>query len=196
VIPYLLAFLIGCACGMIPFSFLLGLSRGKDIRKIGSGNIGATNLYRALGPVYFIAGFILDGVKGLIPVLLCRAWQMPASLAAVGAILGHIFNPFFNFRGGKGVSTIIGAALGLTLKSFLIGLAAWLAVYLASFFVSLASVILAVALPVAAFALHEGSLLDRILIALLGILIVIAHRSNIRRIFRGEEPKTVLWKKK
>lgn len=195
-IPYLLAFLLGAVYGMVPFSFLLGLSRGKDIRKIGSGNIGATNLYRALGPVYFIIGFILDGVKGLIPVLLARAWGWPAALAAAGAILGHVFNPFFKFRGGKGVSTIIGAALGLTVKSFLIGLGSWLLVYLISFFVSLASVILAVVLPVAAFALSEGTLLDRILIALLGLLIVFAHRGNIRRIFRGEEPRTVLWKKK
>ena len=195
-IPYLLAFLFGAACGMIPFSFLLGLSRGKDIRKIGSGNIGATNLHRALGPGYFIAGFILDGVKGLVPVLLCRAWHLPPSLAAAGAILGHIFNPFFKFWGGKGVSTIIGCALGLTVKSFLIGFGSWLAVYLVSFYVALASIALAVVLPAAAFILREGSLLDRILIALLGILIVFAHRSNIRRIFRGEEPRTVLWKKK
>jgi len=195
-IPYLSAFLLGAACGMIPFSYLIGLSRGKDIRKIGSGNIGATNLYRALGPVYFVIGFILDGVKGLIPVLLARAWHLPPALAAAGAILGHVFNPFFKFRGGKGVSTIIGGALGLTVKSFLIGLGAWLAVYLVTFFVSLASVILAVILPVAAFILHEGTLLDRILIALLGLLIIFAHRTNIRRIFRGEEPRTVLWKKK
>lgn len=195
-IPYLLAFLLGATFGMAPFSYLIGLSRGKDIRKIGSGNIGATNLYRALGPIYFIIGFILDGVKGLIPVLLCRAWLLPAALTAAGAILGHVFNPFFKFRGGKGVSTVIGCALGLTAKSFLVGLAAWVAVYLITFFVSLASVILAVILPVAAFVLHEGTLLDRILIALLGVLIVFAHRANIRRILRGEEPRTVLWKKK
>jgi len=195
-IPYLLAFLLGAAYGMVPFSFLLGLTRGKDIRKIGSGNIGATNLYRALGPVYFIIGFVLDGVKGLIPVLLCRVWHFPPALAAAGAILGHVFNPFFKFRGGKGVSTIIGCALGLTARSFLIGLGAWLVVYIASFYVALASIILAVALPVAAFILREGTLLDRILIALLGLLIIYAHRTNIRRIFWGEEPRTVLWKKK
>jgi glycerol-3-phosphate acyltransferase PlsY len=195
-IPYLLAFLLGAAFGMAPFSYLIGLSRGKDIRKIGSGNIGATNLYRALGPIYFIIGFILDGVKGLIPVLLCRAWLLPAALAAAGAILGHVFNPFFKFRGGKGVSTVIGCALGLTAKSFLIGLGSWLLVYLVSFYVALASIVLAIVLPIAAFFLHEGTLLDRILIALLGVLIVFAHRANIRRILRGEEPRTVLWKKK
>jgi glycerol-3-phosphate acyltransferase PlsY len=194
--PYLFAFLIGCAGGMIPFSYLIGIVRGVDIRKIGSGNIGATNLYRALGPVYFVVGFVLDGVKGLIPVLLVRAWHFAPALAGAGAILGHIFNPFFGFRGGKGVSTIIGVALGLTLKSFLAGLGAWLIVYLATFFVSAASLALAVILPVSAFIFREGSGLDRILIAVLGLLIIFAHRSNIKRLWKKEEPRTILWKKK
>lgn len=193
---YSLSFAIGAACGMIPFSFLLGISRGVDIRRIGSGNIGATNLYRSLGPAYFLAGFILDGIKGLVPVLLCRHWHLVPALAGAGAILGHVFNPWFRFRGGKGVSTIIGVALGLAFRSFLAGLAAWLAVYLATFIVSGASLALAVVLPAAAFLLREGALLDRVLIALLGLLVIISHRSNIRRIFKKQEPRTVLWKKK
>jgi len=193
---YPLSFAIGCVCGMIPFSFLLGVIRGVDIRRIGSGNIGATNLYRSLGPAYFLAGFILDGVKGLIPVLLCRHWHMVPALAGAGAILGHVFNPWFGFRGGKGVSTIIGVALGLAAKSFLAGLGAWLAVYFITLIASCASLALAIVLPLSAFLLREGSLFDRVLIALLGLLVIASHRSNIKRLMKGEEPKTILWRKK
>ncbi len=193
---YLFSFFFGAACGMIPFSFLLGLVRGVDIRQVGSGNIGATNLSRHLGPVYFLAGFLLDGLKGLIPVLLCRHWGWSSTLAGSAAILGHVFNPFFHFRGGKGVSTMIGATLGLMPKSFLCGLAAWLIMYLGTLIVSCASLALAVTLPVAAFLLRDGTLLDRIFIVLLGLLVIASHRSNIRRLLRKEEPKTVLWRKK
>lgn len=194
--PYLFSFIFGAVCGIIPFSFLLGIVRGVDIRQVGSGNIGATNLSRRFGPVFFLAGFLLDGLKGLVPVLLCRHWGWSPALAGSAAILGHVFNPFFHFRGGKGVSTMIGVTLGLMPKSFLCGLVTWLIVYLGTSIVSCASLTLAVVLPAAAFLLRDGALLDRILISLLGLLVIVRHRWNIRRLLKGQEPKTVLWRKK
>ena len=122
----IIAFIIGAFFGMIPFSYCIGRIKGVDITRTGSGNIGATNLGRTCGFAYFILGFVLDAVKGLIPVLLARTFMWPGIAAGLGAILGHVFNPFFRFRGGKGVSTTIGVTLGLVPLSFAISLAAWI----------------------------------------------------------------------
>lgn len=190
-----IAFVIGFGCGMIPFSYMLARIKGIDLRQVGSGNIGATNLGRFLGPSFFILGFVLDGLKGLVPVLLVKSLYYPAALAGAGALLGHIFNPLFKFHGGKGVSTTIGVAIGLVPKSFLISLACWIIVYLTTYIVALASISFAVVLPIITMVLHESTLLDRILIIIMALLIVYAHRSNIRRLLKKEEPRIVLWKK-
>ncbi|UCC12475.1 MAG: glycerol-3-phosphate 1-O-acyltransferase PlsY [candidate division WOR-3 bacterium] len=192
----IIAFIIGLAFGMIPFSYIIGRIKGVDITLTGSGNIGATNLGRTCGFGYFLLGFILDAVKGLIPVLLARTFMWPGIAAGLGAILGHVFNPFFRFRGGKGVSTTIGVTLGLVPLSFAISLAAWILVYLLTFIVSVASLGLAVVLPIAAFILKEGTMLDRIFIILVSLLIVFAHRANIGRLIRKQEPKTIFWRRK
>jgi len=193
---YIISFIIGFCFGIIPFAYIIGRIKGVDLKKIGSGNIGATNLGRSLGFPFFILGFALDGVKGLIPVLLTQSFSFPAALAGAGAILGHIFNPFFGFKGGKGVSTTIGVALGLIPKSFLISLLIWIVVYLITYFVSLASISLACTLPIIAIILHEGQTLDRILILIIALFIIYAHRANIRRLLHREEPKTILWRKR
>lgn len=192
---YVLAFIIGFAFGIIPFSYIIARVKGINLTKVGSGNIGATNLGRFLGPPFFVLGFILDGLKGLVPVLLAKSSYYPAAMAGAGAILGHIFNPIFRFQGGKGVSTTIGVAIGLVPKSFIISLAGWIAVYLLTYIVALASISFAVVLPIITFVLHESALLDRILILIMALLIVYAHRSNIRRLVKKEEPKIVLWRK-
>ncbi len=192
---YVLAFMIGFAFGIIPFSYIIARMKGVDLTKVGSGNIGATNLGRFLGPPFFVLGFVLDGLKGLVPVLLVKSSNYPAAMAGAGAILGHIFNPFFRFQGGKGVSTTIGVAIGLVPKSFIISLAGWIAVYLLTYIVALASISFAVTLPIITFVLHESALLDRILIIIMALLIVYAHRSNIRRLVNREEPKIVLWRR-
>ena len=193
---YILPFIVGFVFGIIPFSYILGKIKGIDLRNVGSGNIGATNLGRHAGLPFFIIGFILDGLKGLIPVLLIRNFGYLTALAGAGAILGHIFNPLFRFRGGKGVSTMIGVAIGIVPKSFLISLAVWLVIYLSTFIVALASIWFAVALPILSFAMKEATLTDRIFMMIMAGFIVYAHRSNIRRILKKEEPKLVLWRKK
>lgn len=192
---YIVPFLIGGAFGIIPFAYLIARLKGIDLKETGSGNIGATNLGRACGPIYFVLGFLLDGLKGLIPVLMARSFSLSAACAGAGAIIGHVFNPLFNFKGGKGVSTMIGVTVGLSPMSFGIALACWLIIYLITNFVSLASIFFALALPVVAFLLTEGHLHDRIFITLMSLLIIVAHHSNIKRLIMGKEPKTILWRK-
>lgn len=190
--------------GGIPFGLLLGLTRGVDIRRIGSGNVGATNLARALGTRWGIAAFLLDFLKGLFPVL-GAAWiaaegsheLVPGGgwgpvLAGTAAILGHVFPVYLALRGGKGVATTFGVLAGLSWLSTLIMGAVWLAVFLPTRIVSLASLAAAMALPVAV-ALVEGTGRDTqagplLLFAVgMALLIVVRHRGNIRRLLRGEE---------
>ena len=192
---YILSFVVGFLFGMVPFSYMLGLLRGVNLRKTGSGNIGATNLGRTLGFGFFAIGFILDALKGMIPVLLSLHLLSTGTLAGAGAILGHVFNPFFGFHGGKGVATAIGVGLALITKSFALALGVWLIVYLATFLVSLASLCFAVTLPVFSILLGEGTTGDRLLFIVIAILIIYAHRANIARLIKQKEPKTFLWRR-
>jgi glycerol-3-phosphate acyltransferase PlsY len=192
----IVSFLVGFLFGTLPFSYMLGLLRGIDLRKVGSGNIGATNLGRTLGLPFFAAGFVLDTLKGIVPVLLTHALFGSGTLAGAGAILGHVFNPFFGFQGGKGVATTVGVAIALATKSFALSLGIWLIVYLSTLLVSLASISFAVCLPLFTLILKEGTHWDRILFTLIAVMIMYAHRSNIKRLMKGTEPKTILWRKK
>ncbi|MEO0184517.1 MAG: glycerol-3-phosphate acyltransferase [candidate division WOR-3 bacterium] len=192
----LLSLIIGILFGIIPFSYLLGILKGVDLKKTGSGNIGATNLGRSLGLSYFIIGFLLDGIKGLVPVLIAQHYNLVQGFAGAGAILGHVFNPFFGFKGGKGVSTTIGVALGIVPTPFLISLVVWLIVYLGTYFVSVASISLAIVLPITTFLFGKTGLVEKILILAISILIIFSHRSNIKRLFNKTEPKTFFWGKK
>lgn len=193
---YIVSFLIGLLFGTIPFSYMLGLMRGIDLRKTGSGNIGATNLGRTLGFPFFAAGFVLDALKGIVPVLLAHSLFGFGTLAGAGAILGHIFNPLFGFRGGKGVATTIGVAVALAARSFFLALGIWLAVYLSTLLVSLASVCFAVALPLLAFFLRDGDPWDRLLFIFIAVIVIYAHRANIGRLIDRKEPRTILWRKR
>ena len=188
--------------GSIPFALLLGRLLGKDIRKIGSGNPGATNLARAAGRGWGIAAFALDFAKGLVPVFAARwleetgharlpGWTgMVETAAGLAAILGHVFPVWLRFRGGKGVATTFGVMAGLSPLSTLLAGAVWTAVYLASRTVSVASIAAALALP-AGVLLFEGSgerfHLLLAFSAAIALLIIVRHRSNIVRLIRGEE---------
>lgn len=195
IVSCLVALFFGFGCGVIPFSYLIARAKGVDLKATGSGNIGATNLGRALGLPFFIAGFVLDGLKGFIPVMLALNWNFPGACAGVGAICGHIFNPFFRFHGGKGVSTIIGVTCALMPRSFIISLIVWITVYFATSIVSLASIVFATVLVIISFIFSEATLLDRVFIALMSLIIIVAHRSNIIRLLQGTEPRTRIWRK-
>lgn len=196
VVNILISFVIGILFGMIPFSYLLGLMKGVDLKRTGSGNIGATNLGRSLGLTFFTIGFLLDAMKGFLPVMITRSLNLYPAFAGAGAILGHIFNPIFNFKGGKGVSTTIGVALSIVVQPFLIAIAVWLIIYLSTNIVSIASISMAIILSIATFLIGKSELSEKILILIISILVIYAHRSNIKRIINGTEPKTILWRKK
>jgi glycerol-3-phosphate acyltransferase PlsY len=194
-IQCIVTFLLGACFGVIPFSYLIGRIRGINLKSTGSGNIGATNLGRTLGLPFFICGLVLDGLKGFVPVILAQSFAYPAACAGAGAILGHIFNPFFMFRGGKGVSTTIGVALALMPRSFVIALVVWAVAYFITNIVSLASLAFAIALALVSVIIVEATLFDRIFIIIVAVFIVVAHRSNIKRLLKGQEPKTNIWRK-
>jgi glycerol-3-phosphate acyltransferase PlsY len=178
-----------------------------DIRKTGSGNIGATNLSRALGRGWGVAAFVLDFAKGLIPVLaashlaasrpgafLVEGEARLAVAAGLAAILGHVFPLYLGFRGGKGVATAFGVVTGLSPLSALgMGLV-WLGLYLLTRIVSVASMAAALALPVLVLILERGREdggFVPVLVFAAGVaaLILVRHRSNFRRLLRGEEIK-------
>lgn len=204
---------LGYLAGSIPFGLLIGRLRGVDIRRAGSGNVGATNVGRLLGRRWGVACFVLDVLKGAAPVLLAgwgmgllgrvdiaagEAWWWLAVGAA--AVLGHVFPVWLKFRGGKGVATSFGVLLGLWPLMTLPGLAAlatWLVVAAATRYVSLASIIAAVGLPVYLYliwglgrgrSLHE--LLPLLLVAAaLALLVIVRHCGNIARLLAGTESK-------
>ena len=201
--PAILAVALAYLLGGIPFALLLGRLRGVDIRRIGSGNIGATNLTRALGKPWGITAFILDFLKGLAPVLLFQLVPWPPRgqeselsqvhvqiLCGLAAILGHVFSVWAKFKGGKGVATSAGVFIGLAPVAVLLGLGVWLVVVFATRIVSLASIAAAVALPFVVW-LGPGEASGSLLIfaVALGIFVVWAHRSNVGRLMRGEEKR-------
>jgi glycerol-3-phosphate acyltransferase PlsY len=191
--------------GSVPFSLLLGFALGVDIRMTGSGNVGATNLSRATGRKWGITAFLLDFLKGLLPVLVAEYWvqadafALAASgnlplLAGIAAILGHVFPIYLSFRGGKGVATTFGAMAGLSPLSALLAGAVWLLLYLGTRTVSVASLASALFLPLGVLAFERGrprgGFISLELFALfLTLLIFFRHRSNLARLLRGEELK-------
>ena len=185
-----LAFGIGYLLGSIPFGLLLTRAAGLgDIRQIGSGNIGATNVLRTGNKSLAAATLLLDALKGTAAVLLVDHWygQAPAMLAGLGAFLGHLYPIWLKFKGGKGVATYIGVLLGLVWQGAAVFAGVWLAVAAAFRYSSLAALAGAIAAPVALLAL--GHLEIAGLAAFMTALLFWKHRANIRRLVKGEEPK-------
>jgi glycerol-3-phosphate acyltransferase PlsY len=179
--------------GSIPSSFLVGkIFHGIDLRRHGSGNLGATNAFRVLGARWATPVLVIDMGKGLIPVLFFPRLA-PASfgwtLAYGGAaILGHMFSVWVGFRGGKGIATSAGVLLALAPWAVLGGLLIWLAVTLPSGYVSLGSIAAAALLPVlVAFTPHQGGRTLVWFTVALAAVVIWAHRKNIGRLVRGEE---------
>ncbi len=187
------------AAGATPFGYLAGKLKGIDIREHGSGNIGATNVIRVLGKGIGIPVFVVDMLKGLVPVVLAGKWaamkgvgsDWPAIAGAAGAVLGHNFTFWLGFRGGKGIATSAGALMALLPVPLLVALGAWLAVFFGTRYVALASIASAVALPAAAVGMRVGwgkpSWALCGFAVLLGALAIWRHRSNIRRLRDGTE---------
>ncbi|RKX69535.1 acyl-phosphate glycerol 3-phosphate acyltransferase [candidate division WOR-3 bacterium] len=174
----LIAFLLGS----IPTGFLIGRVHGVDIRKLGSGNIGATNVHRILGKRWGEITFLLDLLKGLIPMIIfLNPWLIPCS------VLGHCFSPWLHFRGGKGVSTLIGATMIIYPFGTLVSLLIWYLIQKCFGYVSLASIILAISLPVVTGLSYQIMPLPLIIA---GMVVVIRHSTNIRKLLSGSEPKT------
>lgn len=190
--------LLSYLLGAIPTGYLIARARGVDIRKVGSGNTGATNVFRAVGKTWGILTFLGDFLKGFAPALFmpimarhwfgCEGGQPLALLCAGLAIAGHNWPVYLRFKGGKGVATSAGGLLGFAPVPLLVGLGIWILVFLTTRYVSVASLSVAVAVPAVTWFLYasEGVLLPAVL-SLLGLLIAIRHRSNIRRLLEGRE---------
>lgn len=178
--------------GAIPSSYIAGRTlRGIDLREHGSGNLGATNAFRVLGARIGASVMVADMVKGFVPTALFPHldrtvdWRWALAYGAA-AILGHVFPVYMKFRGGKGVATATGVFLALSPVAVGVALAAWLVVLRRSRMVSAASIVAALVLVIALIITE-----DRPQVMTLGILVatfvIYAHRSNLRRIIRGEE---------
>ena len=187
---------IGYLCGSIPFGLLLAKAAGLgDVRSIGSGNIGATNVLRTGNQKIAALTLLLDGVKGLIPVLLMSHFGdvQAGVIAGLAAMAGHIFPVWLGFKGGKGVATSLGVLFGLFWPLGFIFTALWLALAFAFRFSSLAGLVTSALSPLWAYLLGRTELvLPTVLIA---IVIWIMHRTNIGRLLKGEEPRIDLGKR-
>ncbi len=179
--------------GSIPFGYILvRVFRGQDVRESGSGNIGATNVARS-SPALGVVTLLLDASKGVAAVAITRAMfpgqNILGGLAALAAILGHMFPLWLKFRGGKGVATGLGSFVILAPKTILVVIGIFLAVVVALRYVSLASIIAVASLPFLAWALHDYHNTPLLLgsMAASAILIIAKHHGNIRRLLSGTE---------
>ncbi|HEX9895843.1 MAG TPA: glycerol-3-phosphate 1-O-acyltransferase PlsY [Gemmatimonadales bacterium] len=185
-------FIASYLLGSIPTSWLVvRLVKGQDLRSLGSGNLGATNLYRQLGWKWAIPAALIDVAKGAVPVLVFgpRAGgdTLVPTLLGVTAVIGHVFSVFVNFKGGKGVATGAGVVLALAPWAVLAALAVWALVVRITGYVSLGSVVAAASLPVAVWLLHPDRRDVVWIFALLSLLIVVLHRANLKRLLAGTE---------
>lgn len=205
-LPYLLGILLSYLLGSVPFGFLIARAKGVDIRTLGSGNIGATNVFRTLGKGPGILTFVLDFGKGLLATqgLNLLATAVATSLGApppssplglrllcgASVILGHSFPVFLGFKGGKGVATGAGLAVGLAPLAALWAVVTWLAVFVLGRYVSLASIVAALVVAVLGWVLYDTDtprhLLPSVLTVLAG-LVILRHRANVGRLLKGTE---------
>ena len=207
-VGYILVALIAYLLGSIPTGFLVAKARGFDIRTVGSGNIGATNVFRILGKPAGIFVLLTDAAKGWMAVFvvakLMSAWFYPAAgstarewfaiCAGVAAILGHNYTCWLYFKGGKGIATSAGVLGALVPGPFLIILSVWIIIFALTRYVSLASISAAFTLPFAAWAVGD-SLTIIFVAAALTALAIYKHKANIKRLIDGTEGKIILKKR-
>ncbi len=187
----LYAIIIGYLIGSIPFSFIIPkLVKGIDIRTVGSGNVGSTNVYRSCGIVYAILAFLGDSGKGFISIYIANHfWGYNAALAAaLATVIGHCYTFVLKFKGGKGVATLAGTILVLNPVVTLILIPIELGLIFTTKMVSLASIISAALFPVVSYLVTKNQQFTLFSLCA-GLFVIFQHRSNIVRIINGEEKK-------
>lgn len=203
IVKGVLAYLLGSVVG----SLLIGAFRGVDIRTMGSGNAGATNMLRTQGKVVALAVLLIDLAKGWVATFALAAWYLPgvpvdavlhawcATVCGLAVIVGHVYPVWYGFRGGKGVATFLGAVLGVSPMLVLAAVLAWLIVAIVVGYVGLASMVAACAV---ASGFAGGRLSPHLPLACFGVLaallLIYTHRGNIARMRAGKEPRAMrLW---
>lgn len=207
-IYYLISAISAYLLGSIPTAVWVGKAwYDIDVREHGSKNAGATNTFRVLGKKPGIVVLLIDVAKGAlavsIPLLLVNFVDLQLAehqdhlqiVAAVCAVLGHIFPVFAGFRGGKGVATSLGIIIGIQPLSAAICFGVFLIVFILSKFVSLGAIVASVCFPIIVYILHPESTEMQIFSLILGTAVILAHRKNIKRLVKGEESKMNLFKK-
>jgi glycerol-3-phosphate acyltransferase PlsY len=186
---YALAAVFGYLLGSIPFGLLITRAAGLgDVRKIGSGNIGATNVLRTGNKGLAALTLLLDALKGTAAVLIAGRYGTDlAIVAGLFSFLGHLFPAWLGFKGGKGVATYLGVLAGLMWKVALIFAAVWIAVALTFRYSSLAALVAAAAVPLSLLLMGYQDF--AVVFALMSIIVFIKHRANISRLLEGTEPR-------
>ena len=188
--PMLIAAVAGYLLGSIPFGLVMAKLFGLgDIRQIGSGNIGATNVLRTGNKLAAFLTLVLDAGKGAIAVVIARALfgEGAAGVAGLFAVLGHLFPLFLRFKGGKGVATFLGTLLALSFPAGLAACATWLIMAVIFRISSLSAIMAALLAPVFTFYFYHMH--GAALVAVLSLVVIAKHHANIGRLLKGEEPK-------
>jgi len=197
-----IAGVVGYFLGSLPFGYIVARTHGVDIFKEGSGNPGATNVKRVLGEKFGAKGqragnlvFVLDAVKGalaagwpLIPGIVLPEERLLGLVGVIAAVLGHSFSIFTKFKGGKGVATAAGGLVVLMPVACLVGAVVWIVTFALTRYVSLGSVLAAVAVPTASW-LRGNPLPFNLVATAIGLFVIVRHRENIRRLVAGTETK-------
>ena len=188
---------IGYLLGALPFGYLVARAHGVDIFKVGSGNPGATNVRRVLGSKAGNTVFALDALKGavaaawpLLPFLGVPDTRIMGLIGVIAAVLGHSFSMFTRFKGGKGVATAAGGLIILIPLACLVGAVVWVSTFFLTRYVSLGSVLAAIAVPGTSWLMNNPLPLNLVATAL-GLFVIIRHRENIKRLLNGTESKFV-----
>ena len=190
-LPFVVAFVVGYLIGSVPFGLLIVRAAGAgDVRRIGSGNIGATNVLRTGRKKLALATFLADLAKGLVPTLLGYLALGPdvAVVVGLGTVIGHCLPVWLKFKGGKGVATAAGVMLALTPPVFLAALAVFALVVYTTRYVSLGSILAALVAPPLAYALGDVQAAE--LYLAIALVVVVRHAANIKRLLTGTESRT------